>query len=233
MAALPTGILFTEPRNQPLSGVGAIQPLCVRKFFLTTTSTPANVYQDGALASPFAPTGVVTADTAGRFAAIYLDPLVTYRAQLFTAGGVLLEDVDPYLPGGGGSVVLGTAVLTLTGIAGLSQVTASYTIINGSYFVLAVPALSGTSNSTSTTISGLPAAIQNSTGSFAFTGIAGVDASVPRSDIIVQVGANGGGPSGILTCYKSAVGAGTWTATGQKAVGPFTIAWPLNGSVEV
>lgn len=233
MTALPTGILFTEPRNQPLSGVGAVQPLCVRKFFLTTTSTPANVYTDGALAAPFSPTGVVTADTAGRFAAIYLDPNVTYRSQLFNSIGTLLEDVDPYIPGGGGSVVSGTAVLTLTGIAGLSQVTASYTILNGSYFILAVPALSGTSNSTSTTITGLPAAVQNSTGSFAFTGIAGADAGVIRSDIIVQVGVNGGGPSGTLTCYKAAVAAATWTATGQKAVGPFTIAWPLNGAVEV
>lgn len=95
---LPSGVLFVGPYTQPLAAapVATSLPLAVRKFFLTDGVTAATVYQDVNLATPFTPTNQVTATSAGRFPPIYLDPTIVYRAQLFTAGGVLLEDANPY-----------------------------------------------------------------------------------------------------------------------------------------
>jgi hypothetical protein len=99
----PTGILFNEPQSQPLSSVGALQAGAYRIFYLTGTTTPANVYADGFLATPLSQTpGAAqpscTANSAGQFNAIYLNPSTIYRCQLFSALGVKLEDVDPYVP---------------------------------------------------------------------------------------------------------------------------------------
>jgi len=64
-------------------------------FYLTGTSTPTNVYSDGALTSSLGDT--VTADGSGWFVPIYLDDTITYRAVLsYPGGGVIGEnDVDP------------------------------------------------------------------------------------------------------------------------------------------
>lgn len=89
---LPPGVLFVGPQNKPLAANGTVLPLAVRKFFLSDGVTPATVYQDALLSTPFSPANQVTADANGRFPLIYLAPYVTYRAQLFTAGGSQLED---------------------------------------------------------------------------------------------------------------------------------------------
>jgi hypothetical protein len=65
-------------------------------FFLSGTSTPANVYQNGALTTAFSPTGKVTADAFGRFAPIYLDPSVIYRVQFYNSANVQQWQQDPY-----------------------------------------------------------------------------------------------------------------------------------------
>src|SRR5882762_6987445 len=95
----PTGILFTEPQNKPLSAAGLPMPLCYRFFYVTGTTTLAPVYQDGILTFPYSqnPTPI-TSDSNGRFPPIYLDPAIVYRVQLWTAANVKLEDVDPYVP---------------------------------------------------------------------------------------------------------------------------------------
>lgn len=67
------------------------------KFFLTGTSTPAAIYQDGNLTTAFSPAGQATADSYGRFAAIYLDTSVTYKVQLFNSANTLLRTLDPYV----------------------------------------------------------------------------------------------------------------------------------------
>lgn len=67
-------------------------------FTRTGSSTAAAVYTDDTLATPVGTAGVVTADSAGRFAAIYLDDSVTYRAVLKDAGGATIRDVDPVNP---------------------------------------------------------------------------------------------------------------------------------------
>jgi hypothetical protein len=68
------------------------------KFFVTGTSTPANVYQNGTLTTAFPITGQVTADNFGRFPAIYLDTSVTYKVQFFNKLNVLVWTRDPYIP---------------------------------------------------------------------------------------------------------------------------------------
>jgi hypothetical protein len=65
-------------------------------FFLSGTSTPANVYQNGALTSAFPLVGRVPSDAYGRFPAIYLDSSVIYRVQFFNNLGVQQWQQDPY-----------------------------------------------------------------------------------------------------------------------------------------
>jgi hypothetical protein len=68
------------------------------QFFLSGSSTPANVYQDGALTTPFPITGFVTADSYGRFPPIYLDTSVIYLVQFYDSTNTLRWQVDPYTP---------------------------------------------------------------------------------------------------------------------------------------
>lgn len=103
----PTGILFNEPINQPLSSNGVPQAGCYYCFFLTGTTTLANVYSNGTLSVALSQptpgqvnppsTGATVADSTGKFPAMYLNPGLIYRRQLYSAAGVLLSDVDPYV----------------------------------------------------------------------------------------------------------------------------------------
>jgi hypothetical protein len=91
----PTGILFYDPQAKPLSTLGQFQAGCYLLFYETQTTTPADVYADGALTTPLGQP--VIADGNGRFVQIYMDPAVIYRVQLYSAAAVLLEDTDPYV----------------------------------------------------------------------------------------------------------------------------------------
>jgi hypothetical protein len=73
------GVLLHEPQVD----LGPAFAMAVYTFFLTGTSTPTPVYQNGTLTTTFpAPTNTVTADAYGRFPAIYLDPAIVYRVVL-------------------------------------------------------------------------------------------------------------------------------------------------------
>lgn len=106
--AISPGVLFYDPRAKPLSTAGQFQPGCYYCFLTTLTTTPTNVYADAALTTPLTqpapgavnPVGFGTvAASDGRLVPIYLDPATTYRVQLYSAAGVVLEDTDPYSPG--------------------------------------------------------------------------------------------------------------------------------------
>jgi hypothetical protein len=88
----PNGALLHTPRVD----LGVKFANAVYTFFLSGTSTPVDVYQNASLTVPFSPTGQVTADAYGRFPAIYLDPLTTYKVTLTYTGGN--RTVDPYQP---------------------------------------------------------------------------------------------------------------------------------------
>jgi hypothetical protein len=85
---VPPVVRATDANNLALSGAKWY-------FYTTGTTTPAAVYTTSALS--VAHPNPVVADSGGLFAPIYLDPAVTYRAILKTAGGTTIQDVDPYL----------------------------------------------------------------------------------------------------------------------------------------
>lgn len=99
MALNPVGILWYDAQGKPLSTSGTQQAGCQLSFYLTKTLVLTNVYADGLLTTP-RPQPII-ADASGRFPPIYLDPATIYRYQLLSSTGILLEDIDPYVVGGG------------------------------------------------------------------------------------------------------------------------------------
>jgi hypothetical protein len=87
-----------SPFYEAQSCLGPAFSASTYQFFLSGTSTPANVYQDGALTTPFPITGVVPSDNFGRFPPIYLDTSVIYRVQFFDNTNTQQWQVDPYTP---------------------------------------------------------------------------------------------------------------------------------------
>jgi hypothetical protein len=139
---MANGILFSNPINQPLSSAGLTLPLAYFVFYLTGTTTPAAVYQDAGLTTPFPPNSagqiIVTAGGNGQFAAIYMNPSTVYRVQLYTSGGVLLSDTDPIIPP---LPTTGTNNVTLNPVTG--EVTINQPAPGGSGIALTVVAPSG------------------------------------------------------------------------------------------
>lgn len=89
-----TGFLLPTVVWRAVDSAGA--PLNGAKlyFFVTGTTTPTNTYTTSTLGTPNA--NPVVSDSAGLFGPIYLDPAVTYRVQLKTSAGSLIEDIDPF-----------------------------------------------------------------------------------------------------------------------------------------
>lgn len=88
--------LFFYPRMRPLDDNGDPMPGCYLKFFESETTTPTPVYADGDLETELGST--VTSNAAGIFPAIYGDPSVVYRMQLYDADDTLISDDDPIHP---------------------------------------------------------------------------------------------------------------------------------------
>jgi hypothetical protein len=86
--------LFHLPRPTAISNNLTLVAGAKVGFFLTTTSTPTNSYQDSALTTPH--TNPVVADAAGRLPAIYLDPDIQYRVTFTDAADVeIYPAIDP------------------------------------------------------------------------------------------------------------------------------------------
>lgn len=79
--------------NRALTTAGAVLNGGKLQFYVTGTTTPADVYTSDTLGTAHA--NPVVADSAGLFAPIYLDSDVTYRVKLLTSADVELEDIDP------------------------------------------------------------------------------------------------------------------------------------------
>lgn len=92
-----TGILLPAPVLVALDANGAPIGGAQLQFYLTGTTSPASVYTDDTLDTPLS--NPVVANSAGLFPAIFLDPTVTYRAQLLTATGGPIADRDPITVG--------------------------------------------------------------------------------------------------------------------------------------
>jgi hypothetical protein len=152
----PTGVLFYEPKAQPLASNGTLQPGAYYIFYLTGTTTSTPVYADGLLTTPLsqvpgANQPSCTADSSGRFNPIYLNPAIVYRVQLYNANGSLRDDVDPFVPAPAltGYVTTTSLASTLSAYettAALAATLTGYltTAAATAYAPLASPAFTGT-----------------------------------------------------------------------------------------
>jgi hypothetical protein len=88
-----SGVLFTPLRNTPVSSSGRPYPGALRYFYAAGTTTKVSVYSDSALTTQA--TNPQIADSAGKFATVYLNPaLGTYKTVLTNSGGAQLESDD-------------------------------------------------------------------------------------------------------------------------------------------
>jgi hypothetical protein len=85
--------LFTSPFVPAFNASGVLAPGSTLTFYLTGTTTLANIYDDADLTTPLA--NPITADAGGQFPAIYLDPKIVYRVVLTPPTGSPMER-DPY-----------------------------------------------------------------------------------------------------------------------------------------
>lgn len=85
------GSLFALPVATPLVA-GNVLPGARLRFFLTNTSTPANVYEDINLG--VAHDIPVEADSGGVFPPIYLSPFITYRVRLTDSADTQIWQYD-------------------------------------------------------------------------------------------------------------------------------------------
>lgn len=117
---------------------------------------------------------------------------------------------------------ISTFTATLTGVSPTVTGTATYTVINGIVF-LTLPALSGASDSTACTITGLPAAIQSVSFLHPTSGIFGW--ALLENDGAFLYG-NWSLNGTTITLSTTATGAG-FSATGQKGILPMTLTYPM------
>jgi hypothetical protein len=87
-----TGIPYLPVRQTPVNGSGRPYPGAKAYFYRAGTTTLQTVYSNSALTTAHA--NPVIANSAGKFAAIYLDPTYNYRVVLQTSAGVTISDDD-------------------------------------------------------------------------------------------------------------------------------------------
>jgi hypothetical protein len=111
----------------------------------------------------------------------------------------------------------GTFTGTMTGITGSPTSTGSYSV-SGKTVTLSFAAQTGTSNATSFTITGLPAAIQPATGQYGSTNVGFTDNSVANKLGGIFVSAGGVATFYLVTDNITVItgGASNWTASGTK-----------------
>jgi hypothetical protein len=175
------------PMREPRVDLGTRFGSSFYLFFLSGTSTPTNVYQDGALTVPFSPTGQVTSDAFGRFPAIYLDPSIIYRVRFFNSASVQQWQQDPYISQ---LSTVGTSALSAFGVniatTGEFTIPAPNTGGSGVSLTLNASTLGTTPLRLNGTIPGTSALIVNSaattgaqTATFAATNKPGTSTSAP------------------------------------------------------
>lgn len=85
--------IFTQPSQQALDTAASVLSGATLTFSRTGTSTPTNAYSNSTLVTPVA--NPLSANAAGVWAPIFLDPAVVYRIVLKTQAGVVLQTWDP------------------------------------------------------------------------------------------------------------------------------------------
>lgn len=85
--------LFFIPQAVRIDSTGTPYAGAKANFYLTGTTTQTDTYTDNALGVAHA--NPVVADSAGQFAAIYLDPAITYRCIITESDNTQIDDIDP------------------------------------------------------------------------------------------------------------------------------------------
>lgn len=120
--------LFFTPQAVRVNSSGTPYAGAKANFYLTGTTTQTNTYSDSALSSAHA--NPVVADAGGQFAAIYLDPAITYRCIITDSSDVQLDDIDPvHVPIAGSDIAItdsGGYFTTDNVEAALQQLAADY-----------------------------------------------------------------------------------------------------------
>lgn len=122
----------------------------------------------------------------------------------------------------GDLIASGSSVLTMTGVSGSVTGTATWARV-GKLAALFVPAINGTSNLNSMTLTGVPAAIQPSTAScvLALPSMQNNGAGVNNVDCVIAPGTG-------LILFRLGSSATGFTPTGTKGTGSgFAVAYPL------
>lgn len=96
---MSTGFIFQDPKQRIVGPYGTTLPGASRVFYFSGTTTLAPVYADVGLNVQL--TNPIQADATGQFPVIYLDPVTSYRVQLYDQFGSLQYDVDPGAIGAG------------------------------------------------------------------------------------------------------------------------------------
>jgi hypothetical protein len=196
---MSTGQLFYDPYPKPLSTTGGALPGAYYNFYLSGTTTPAPVYQNGALTTPYPAIALpfivgnqiynaVQADGSGLFQPIFLNPILVYRVQLYSSTGTLIEDVDPYIPQmpsvGNGQIILNAQGEMTIGpaLAGGNGVTLTVVARSG---VQALQ-LTGAGAGTAAVIANLTALVGSQTATFSATNKPGAAGTGPAKWLPIQ-----------------------------------------------
>jgi hypothetical protein len=163
---MATGALLLPPGYHPLID-GAVVPSGKLAFYRTGTTTAQNTYTDSTLLTPNSNPVQLNA-TGGLDTLVYGDGSTgfNYRMRVLSSADAILDTHDDIVVPGAATATLieGSFTGTLTGMTGATTGTVNYKIVanaagTGKLCTLYIDAtISGTSNTTAMTMTGLPAA---------------------------------------------------------------------------
>lgn len=119
--------IFTQPSQQALDTAANVLSGATLTFTLTGTSTPTNAYSDSTLSTPTA--NPLSANAAGVWIPVFLDPTITYRVVLKTAAGAVLQTWDPANESLLTQELIGRLLYPRT----LTEISASVTVVSYAY----------------------------------------------------------------------------------------------------
>ena len=205
------GKLFHLPIVTPIEA-GAVSAGAKLYFYQTGTTTDQTVYQDGDLATSHAQP--VVADSAGEFAAIYLNPDATalYKVVLKDASDNTLWTADPVSPRLSG---FDTSSFTVTweGFSADPGNTAATWYRFDRLVQIILPLGTGTSNATTFGLSGIPASLRPATVQYSYLPFGEDNGS--HTDIVAEINADG-----TIDFSKggAAYNESGWTASSTKGI---------------
>lgn len=163
---MATGALLLPPGYHPLID-GAVVPSGKLAFYRTGTTTAQNTYTDSTLLVANSNPVQLNA-TGGLDTLVYGDPSTgfNYRMRVLSSADAVLDTHDDIVVPGAATATLseGSFTGTLTGMTGATTGTITYKVVanssgTGKFCVIRSSAgITGTSNTTAMTMTGLPAA---------------------------------------------------------------------------